>query len=177
MDWGASDTISVVSALAALASAIYAFKTYRATEDLKKHDFVLQLQTANETLRSAVKELPNLLAQANRSRRAVYAAQGLGGGSVWEQWAARVAEIETEIQALQQRLPAEVRFDELSLSDLRELIVITHGLQERATGAAGCMRGYMHEDDRRREQLANDHRAERANMAAVDGIMTSLKRE
>jgi len=176
MEWSTSDTISVVSALAALASAAYAYKTYRATVDLKKHDFSLQLQTANETLRGAVKDLPDLVAQANSSRRAILTVQGLSGGSVWNQWAAGVAEAEAEIRALQNRLPGEERFGEISLSDLRELIVITHGLQARATKVAVAMREAMQQDDQRRQQLTEDRRAERANRAAQGGFMADVKR-
>jgi hypothetical protein len=177
MDWGTSDTISTLALLTSAASAAYAYKTYRATVELKKHDFSLELQRANETLRAAVSELPELLAQANRSRRAVYAAQGLGKGSAWDQWSARVAEIQSEIEALQKRLPDEDRFDQMDLSRLRDLIVSTHALQKRADRAAGLLNDAMQEDDRRRQQMAEDRRAERGNRATQGGIMASLKRE
>lgn len=52
MDWSTSDTISAISAFAALGSAAFAYKTYLATVDLKKHDFALQLQSKRPAIPS-----------------------------------------------------------------------------------------------------------------------------
>lgn len=131
MEWSTSDTISALSALAAAGSAAFAYKTYLATVDLKKQDYALQLQTANETLRALVRDLPRLLAEANRSRRSLMAHRGLLGGSVANEWDARIVALGKEIDSLAARLPAEdVRVG--GIDDLRSLLVETHGYQVRA---------------------------------------------
>lgn len=131
MEWSTADTISTLSALAAIGSAAFAYKTYLATVDLKKQDYALQLQTANETLRALVRDLPKLLAEANRSRRSLMAYRGLLGGSVAIEWGARIEDLNQEVQALTARLPREeVRVS--GIDSLRSLLVETHGYQVRA---------------------------------------------
>lgn len=162
MEWGTSDTMSALALLVSAASAFYAYRTYRATVELKVHDFRLQLQTANETLRAAVSGLDNALAMANRSRRGVLAANGgLGGGSS-RQWDARFAELKSEIEALSNRLPSEGDVQALDLDTLRAQIVETHAFQARATAVKAEIDERMQEDAVSRAEFRADQRVRTA---------------
>ncbi len=164
MAWGASDAISFVSALAAIASAIYAGKTYTATVELKKHDSALRLRLANETLRATVLPLLDLLERARRSRQAVCAATGRSGAmQAWEQ---RAMQLETEISALRQHLPVEDKQSSHSLEDLTNLIAATHGFQQRASAVLDELTESLRQDDREREHIREDHRATMAALLA-----------
>jgi hypothetical protein len=163
MTWQTSDSISLVSALAAIASAIYAGKTYWATVALKKHDTGLQLRLANETLRATVLALPDQLARTRQSHQNVLAANGLGRSGQMQAWEQRAEELQTEIHALQQRLPGEPVKDALDLGELNDLISATHGFQQRAVAVRDELAEVMRQDDRQRDHIREDHRA---NMAA-----------
>jgi hypothetical protein len=166
MEWSTSDTIAVVSALAALFSAIYARKTYTATEDLKKHDFALQLQTATETLRAAVRELPGLLKWANRSHKSMLFDLGHANSSVWKKWEERFAEIEREIASLEKQVPS-TDTKGLGLTDMREQIVTVHSFQVRATAVKAELNDMLQRDERNRQQWEERKRAEAAARAST----------
>lgn len=165
MEWSTSDTISVFSALAAVFSAIYARKAYTATEDLKKHDFALQLQTATETLRASVRELPGLLNWANRSHKGMLFDLGHANGSVWLKWEGRYAEIEREIASLEKQVPS-TDTKGLSLTDMREQIVTVHSFQVRASAVKAELEDMLQRDERNREQWQERARADAAARAS-----------
>lgn len=169
MAWRTSDSISLISALAAIASAIYTGMTYKATVALKKHDSILRLRLADETLRAAVLALPGLLERARDSRQAVWAAIGWGRSGPMQVWEARVKELEAEIQALQRCLPGEGNLASRSLEALTDLISANHSLQQRAFAVRDELNEGLRADDRQRDHLHEDHRAAMAARLAQPG--------
>jgi hypothetical protein len=169
MEWQL-DPVNGLSALASFLSAVFAWKTYRSTVDLKKHDFCLQLRTANSTLRATVNELPELVAYADRSRQAINAAEGMRRSGAAEKWKTRVGEAKTEIEALQARLPLEEKFEAKPLEELTRLIAATHELQTRATALKTEFEAEVQGDDQRRLQRREDMRVTTAaRLASPDG--------
>lgn len=163
MDWTTSDKISALALLVSAASALYAYRTFRATVDLKKSDMRLQLETANETLRMTVLALPRAVDDANRSRRSVFVAHGGLGGSASRNWDARVAAWRAEMDALDQRLPSGVGLDRLGLDELRAALVETHAFQVRASAMQKDL-----DECRRQDDLAFvEFRADQRTMAAA----------
>ena len=165
MEWGPSETISILSAIAAVFSAVYARKTYTSTEDLKKHDFALQLQTSITSLRALVADLPAQLKWADRSHKAVLRAVGHTGGSVWDKWSARASALTAEIETISKDIPSE-DVKGLGLTDLREQIASVHGLQVRASAIKAELGEMLRADDKDRERLLEDQRAATASRLA-----------
>lgn len=158
MTWDAASTISLISALAAIASAIYAGKTYRATVALKEHDMALELRQANGTLRATVSALPGLLKKAGSSHQAVLAAIGQANSGAMQAWRQRVGEIEVEIRALEKRLPSEGKPLSPSLKEMTDLISATHEFQRRASALSDELSEVLNGDDRQRDHIRNDQR-------------------
>lgn len=159
MDLNALDPINGLSALASASSAIFAYLTYRATVSLKKHDFILQLATANETLRALVNSLPELLKRAEASRKAIDAAQGLLESGTGKAWQDRMALIQTEVQSLQGRLPGEEDLNRRSLRELTNLLATAHKDQLISANLVRELEQGLEADDRRRGQIREDHRS------------------
>ncbi len=166
MEWSNADTFSALAVVVSTASAIYAYKTYRATVDLKKHDFSLELQRNNETLRAGVRSLEALLADANKSRRSVLSAQDLAASSAWQQWKVRHDALQAEIRALTHRLPPEQHFERLGLKDLTGLITATHGFQARVDAVRAELEAVLIEDKCHWREKREDYRSLAAGYAA-----------
>lgn len=161
MDW-----VSAVSALASVGSALFAWKTYRSAVDLKKHDFCLQLRTANATLRALVAELPGLLDTAMTSRERIDAADGMRSSGAAEKWRHRAEAVRGDIADIQTQLPMDDAFEAKGLSDLTGLITKTHVLHGRASALRAELEDALRRDDVRRQRLREDHRVELAALAA-----------
>lgn len=159
MNWSTSDTISALALVVSAASALYAYRTFKATVDLKKSDMRLQLETANETLRMAVLALPSAVDEGYRSRRSIFVAHGSLGGSESRKWDERVAGWRAEIATLDQRLPSGVGLDRLGLDDLRAALVETHAFQARASAIQKDLDECRRQDDLAFVEFRADQRA------------------
>lgn len=167
MAWATSDTISSLALLVSGASALYAYRTLKATIDLKRNDLRLLLETANETLRLTVLSLPKAIDDANRSRRSVFVAHNSLGGSESRKWDERVQGWRDEVKAIEQRLPSGFGLDQMNLDELRAALVETHGYQSRASAVRDELGECRRQDDLAFVEFRADQRAMRDGRLGV----------
>ena len=152
-------TTGVIGAVTGVSGSVMGFIAYRHAKQIKALDLRVAVRAADARIRAALDALPQQLNQANRSRRAVLAAIGLGMSSALERWDRELQEDQKALAVLATARPPEDAYATASLEQLEAALV-------RATEQLLCIevlqgkyRRATDDDDRKRDQIRADMRA------------------
>ncbi len=156
-----------IGAITGIAGATMGYISYRRSGRMKALDLRLELRKGVNDLRSTVESLSPLIAQAKVSRTAVLAARGISRSSMMDQWNAECEKDLAAVKVLDSEMPdPNSSFEELTHSGLEARLVAVHSTQLKATRLSEKYRASLASDDKQREQISADNRA---NMQAMLG--------
>ena len=122
-----------IGAISGVAGAVLGFKGYRRANAVKALDLRLELRKTVSDARVSVEALPELMREANLSRRAVLNARGMlrsGAMTMWEK--SYTADLK-QVDFLKDELPSETE-DYINMNNhvrLESRLVHIHGLARR----------------------------------------------
>lgn len=149
-----------IGALTGIVGAVLGYVGYRRAEQIKALDLRLELRKAASDLRAAVKELPDLLAQAKMSHTNLAAALGQVKSGNMVRWTNEWEADHSAVEELQRQVAGIADdFAALKPEDLEAALVAVHAIAGQAAKIRGKYLEKMANDDQRREQLRAEVRA------------------
>ena len=122
-----------IGAISGVAGAILGFKGYRRATAVKALDLRLELRKAVSDARVSVEALPQLMREANLSRRAVLHARGMLRSGVMTMWEKSYTADLRQVDVLKDELPSEAE-DYTNMNNhvlLESRLVHIHSLARR----------------------------------------------
>ena len=149
----------IVGAFTGITGAIVSIVAYRRSTRTKLLELRLQLRKQAGDLREAHASLPDLLARADRSRKAVAAARGRFRSGMMERWNEEIIQDRETIGALEESIPArDETFEALNEKALESKLIEVHNLSRKVDRMKTKYDRAIAEDDNERDQISEDHR-------------------
>ena len=149
-----------IGTISGVAGAILGFKGYRRANAVKALDLRLELRKTVSDARSGVEALPELMGEADRSRKAVLNARGMFNSSARTVWEKSYAADLKQVDSLKGEFPSETE-DYARMNDHAQLessLVDMHSLTHRIDELKAKYENELAKDEAARNALRADAR-------------------
>jgi hypothetical protein len=144
----------IIGAITGICGAVMGYVAYRRSNKYKVLDWRIDLKKGLSTSFLMHEGILELVAEADKSRKAVYAATGRFRSGAMEKWNRDVEQDRTSIEQLISGLPGpNESYDNVSAEGLETKIVEMHKLQEKLKSYLTKYKKFLAEDDESRRFL------------------------
>jgi hypothetical protein len=144
----------VIGAITGIAGAIMGWIAYRRSNQIQKADRRLELHKLRNTTHVAVVGLVELIATAQRSRRAILNARGLSSSNTMDHFQDKVEKDGKRANELASQVPvSDESFSDLSGEKIDELVIQLHRTKEWVDEMVREYQGHLGDDEKWRSEL------------------------
>jgi hypothetical protein len=150
----------VIGAVTGLGGAVVAYFGYRKTEGLKSLDLRLELRKALAVLQTEIDEVPTLIDQGEKSRKAIASATGMFQSGAMKKWSTQWEADRNSVVAFHGRFEKlNINYANAPTVELETNLVEAHCIQTWVSKLKNSYASSLAEDDRKRDHLREDMRA------------------
>lgn len=146
----------IIGAITGIAGAIMGYVGYHRSKKLKALELRLELRKAISDIHLDLRQLKQLMHEAERSRNAINAARGIGGGAT-QKFKNGIISDRARISDLSNRTPKPEYYDKIDEKALEAGLVSVHEIQAEIQILLDKYKEALQSDKEQQKQLHEDH--------------------